>query len=334
MQPAPIGAQCAQHPGIPATEVCTRCGNFMCGGCSDNGTQGQCPTCRAKTADSFPFNAQSSLSDLWGHCVETFKRDPANLIVGLLIFGGISMAGSLVANILSTIVNAILGANVDQTNPFKDIGKFVLSMGVAQVIAMLVQVVVQAFAISAYYRLLMDALIGRKVDVARMFSKMKDLAKFVTLQVLMFCIVTLPLLAFFAIVAVVALRLGGFDWSHPSDFRPEQLFKPQVLGLFAGTWLLMVVVGVMVLPVSMFSMPELIVGNCTPMEAISRTWKLGDGQRLRVLGYSFVMGLIILAGFVACCFGLFVAVPISYMLVLSLFLALRNSSDLPPADHS
>ncbi len=334
MQPAPIGAQCAQHPGIPASEVCVRCGNFMCGSCSERGAQSQCPTCRAKTADSFPFNADASLSDLWSHSVEVFKRDPTNVIVGSIVFFGITMAGSVVANIISTVVNSIAGANVDQTNPLRDLGKFALGIGIAQVVSTLVQVVVQAIALSGYYRLLMDLLIGRKADVARMFSKMKDVSKFVVLQVLMFCLVTLPLIAFMAVVVVAALGLSGFDWSHPTDFRPEALLKPAILGLFAGSWLLLMVVGIMVLPVSMFSLPELLVGNCTPVEALKRAWQLGDGQRARVLGYSLVMGLVIFAGVLACCFGVLVAMPVSYMLVLALFLSLRNSSSLPPADHS
>ncbi len=334
MQPAPAGALCAQHPGVPASITCTRCGNFMCTTCSEGGAAAVCPPCRALTADSFPFKADASLGDLWNHCVEVFKRDPAMLVVGAVVFFGITMAGSIVAQIISTVVNAIGGFTVDQRNPGADWGKFAISLVVAQVVSTLVQVVVQAIAISGYYRLLMDALIGRKADIGRMFSTLKDLGKYVTLQVLLFVAVTVPLMVFVALVTFVGLRSAGFDFSHPSSFKPEMLFTPAVIGLLAGTTLILVVLAVVLLPVTLFAVPELIVGKCTPMEAIQRTWALGDGQRLRVLGYSFVMGAVVLAGVMACCVGVLAAMPLSYMLLLALFLALRNSSNLPPADHS
>ena len=92
---------------------------------------------------------------------------------------------------------------------------------------------------------------------------------------------------------------------------------------------------VVVLPVTLFSVPELMVGQCEP----------GGGHQARVepgrrasacarFGYSFVAGLVILAGMLACCVGLLVALPVAYMLLLALFLALRQSSTLPPPVHT
>lgn len=334
MQPAPISALCALHPGVPATVVCSRCGNFMCGTCSENGAQAQCPPCRALATEGFPFNADSSLGDLFNYCVEVFKRDPANVIIGMVVFFGITMAGSFVAQMISTVVNAATGTAMDQTNPMKDLTRSLVGVGIAQLISMAVNVVVQAIAISGYYRLLMDVLIGRKAEVSRMFSRFKDLGKFVTAQVLLFFISTVPMAMVMLGVMFFALTKAGFNWNHPGDFDPERLINPASMGLFAGALLLIFVVSVVVLPVTMFTIPELLVGNCTPVEALQRTWRLGEGQRLRVFGYTVVMGLISVAGVLACCVGLIVALPISYMLVLSLFLALRASSGLPPADHS
>lgn len=333
MQPAPVSALCAIHSGVPATVVCARCGNFMCVTCSENGTQTQCPACRSLNTDQFPFNADASLSDLLNNAIEVFKRDPANIIIGLVVFFGISMAGSFVAQILSTIVTNVVGATYDQTNPFKDLGKFALAIGLAQVIAMAVNLITQAIALSGYYRLLMDALIGRKADVSRMFSKIKDVGQFVILQLLQALIFTVPLMMILGVVAFVAVRNAGFSFSNPSGFKFESLVTPINMALFAGTSLLLIVVSIVVLPVTLFSVPELLIGNCTPIEAIKRAWSLADGQRLRVLGYSLVMGLLTLAGFVACCVGLFAAIPVTYLLILSLFLALRNGSDLPRPNH-
>lgn len=305
----------------------------MCAQCSENGTQVNCPTCRALNSDQFPFNADASLSDLLNNAIEVFKRDPANIIIGLVVFFGITMAGSFVAQILSTIVTNVVGATYDQTNPFKDIGKFILAMGVAQVIAMAVNLITQALALSGYYRLLMDALIGRKADVSRMFSKVKDVGQFVVLQLLQALIFSVPLLVVVGGVAFVAVHNAGFTFSNPSNFRAESLLTPVNMALFAGVTLMIIVFSIVVLPVTLFSVPELLIGNCTPIEAIKRAWSLADGQRLRVVGYSLVTGLLMLAGFIACCVGVFAAIPVTYMLILSLFLALRNSSNLPRPNH-
>ncbi|MGV3624955.1 MAG: hypothetical protein ACO1OB_29310 [Archangium sp.] len=333
MQPAPISALCAIHQGVPATVVCARCGNFMCSTCSENGTQVNCPACRALNTDTFPYNADATLSELLNNAIEVFKRDPANILIGLVVFFGITMAGSFVAQIISTVVTNVVGATYDQTNPLKDLGKFVVAIGLAQAIAMAVNLITQALALSGYYRLLMDALIGRKADVSRMFSKLKDVGQFVILQLLQALIFTVPFLLIFGVVAFVAVRNAGFSFSNPSAFRPESLVTPVNMALFAGTVLLIMVFSVVVLPVTLFSVPELLIGNCTPIEAIRRSWALSDGQRLRVLGYTLVGSLLMMVGFIACCVGLFAAMPVYYLLILSLYLALRNSSTLPRPNH-
>ena len=74
MLSAPPGAQCAIHPANPATGVCERCGNFMCADCTPNG-EPRCPTCREKDATpEFPFDANSTFTELFNHVVEQFKR--------------------------------------------------------------------------------------------------------------------------------------------------------------------------------------------------------------------------------------------------------------------
>ncbi|HEY0880163.1 MAG TPA: hypothetical protein VGD87_01475, partial [Archangium sp.] len=107
-------------------------------------------------------------------------------------------------------------------------------------------------------------------------------------------------------------------------------------GVIGGLFLAAAVITtfvIVVLPVMIFSVPELIVGNCSAVEAIRRSWQLVEGQRLRLVGYTFVVGLISIGGALACGIGLLAAVPVGYMLLLSLFLALRNRPDFPAAVH-
>lgn len=334
MQPVPGGAQCALHAGVPAQVVCARCGNFMCTICSVNGTEAQCPTCRDLRPVAFPYDASADLGTLWNHVTTSFQREMAMCIVATIIFFALAMGGGLVANVISAIINAIFDVKMDPSNPLRDVRGLILSQGISQLIAMVVNLVVQGVALVGLYRVLIDVLVGKKADLARMFSQLHLLPRYLVMQLILFVGITVPILVYFGGVAFVSLRLIGLDWRHLDRFRPEQLVNPGFIGLLFASSLLVIAVSVVVLPVTLFSVPELVVGQCEPVEAIKRAWTLGDGQRLRTLGYSLVAGLVVLAGFIACCVGMLFALPVSYMLLLSLFLALRQSSSLPPAVHT
>ena len=50
METIPEGARCAIHPELPASHVCTRCGNYCCDACSGNGVpRTLCIACGSKT---------------------------------------------------------------------------------------------------------------------------------------------------------------------------------------------------------------------------------------------------------------------------------------------
>jgi uncharacterized membrane protein len=332
MQPGPSGAQCAIHVGVVAPFVCARCGNFMCVTCAENGAATQCPTCRAKSAaPGFPFDSTSTINQLFDHILAAFKRDGLMLIAGTVIFFMIVGGGGLVSNIITTILSKIVGVEVDPVNPFGNLRAFFVNAGIGQVVGTLVGIPVQGVAMVGFYRVLMDSLLGRKVDLARMFSQLQLLPKYVIMQLIMFFAFTLPVMIVGAIAGFMAFRIAGVDFSAFSMAHPERIITPVVAVVILGSSVVFLLLMVVVLPVLLFSIPELMVGDCSPIEAITRAWKLGDGQRLRVLGYSFISGVIVMVGTLACCIGLLPAIPISYMVILALFLALRRNSGLPEA---
>jgi hypothetical protein len=330
------GAQCALHPNFAANFVCARCGNFMCSSCSVNGTEKMCPTCRELNPVGFPYDANADMGTLWAHATAAFQRDMAMLVVACLIFFAFAIGGGIVSNIISSIVNAIFGMATDTSDPaklFRNLKTFGVTFAVSQFISTIVNMAVQGIALVGLYRILMDVLVGKKADLSRMFSQLQLLPNYLVMHLIMFVVITIPTVIYFGIVALVGLGMVGVDWSHLSEFRPEKLLSPAVFGLFFGSFGFYMVAMVFILPVSLFSTPELIVGQCSPIEALKRAWDLGEGQRLRTFGYSFVSGLVIMAGAIACGVGVLFAMPVAYMLLLSLFLALRRSSSLPAAIH-
>lgn len=307
----------------------------MCSSCAVNGAETQCPTCRALSPIGFPYDANADMGTLWNHVTAAFQRELAMCIVAVVIFFGLVFAGGLIAQVFNTVINAIIGIKVDQSNPLGNLGAFGASFVVSQFVSTVINVVVQGVALVGLYRVLLDVLVGKKADLSRMFSQLHLLPQYIAMQLIMFVMVTVPMLIFGGLVAFVGLRMVDFNWKHPTSFNPEQLLHPAIVGLALGSLVVIIVVSIIVLPLTLFSVPELIVGQCGPVEALKRAWNLGEGQRLRTFGYSFVSGLVILAGTLLCCVGLLAAMPVAYLLLLALFLALRQSATtLPPPLHT
>jgi hypothetical protein len=160
--------------------------------------------------------------------------------------------------------------------------------------------------------------VGRKADVARMFTVLRLAPQSMLLQVvvLAFALVPTGLLG-----ALVGFLVGS------SDSMPGR--GPLLLAAL-GFAVVVLVLMIVALPTVMFSSPELLIGGCGAVEAMRRAWKLGAGQRLRTLGYTLVVFLMFMLGALLCCVGLVPAVIVGYQLLLALFLALRRSSGLPP----
>lgn len=332
MQPAPVGALCAVHVGIAATGTCSRCGNFMCSTCSEQGTEGQCPSCRALAGgQAFPLDANSDFSAMWGHSVATWQPNLAMLSVCTIIFFALTFGGSLISSVISSVVNAVTGLGASVSDGLGSTAQVIVGFIVGQVIGTLVSIVVQGVALVGLYRVLLDVLEGRQADVARMFSQLSLLPRYLVLQVIFFVALTVPILGALGAMAVVALGSAGLNFSELSSGDFDRLLSPALFGMFALFGLGVLLVSVVVMPVTLFSVPELIIGNCSPMEAITRAWNLGSGQRLRLIGYGFVSGLVVLAGLLLCGVGMIPALPLAYMLLLALYLGLRKSAGLPAA---
>ncbi|MBL8914461.1 MAG: hypothetical protein JNM17_27400, partial [Archangium sp.] len=194
-----------------------------------------------------------------------------------------------------------------------------------------VQLPFQGIGILGMYRLLVDVLHGRKADIGRMFKNMHLLGRYVVLQLLIHAIVTIPVFLAMAVFGYVGLRSAGLTLGGLNSHSVDQLVRSPAPFIFFGGWLLIICASILVLPITMLSIPELLVSECEPMEALQRAWKMGEGNRLRLFGYSFVSGVIIFVGLLACCVGAIPASAAAYMLLIALFLVIRRAhADLPP----
>ncbi|MDC0711461.1 hypothetical protein POL68_23520 [Stigmatella sp. ncwal1] len=305
------GAHCALHPELLAQRTCMRCGNFMCATCTEGGTQSSCPTCRARQGSGreFPFNRDTwSVSGLWDHCFEIFKRQWVMLSLGVLVFMGITLIAQLISNILP-----LLGDALDSS-----------ALSVVLIVAsFFVQNVVQGVLGLGLMRMLFDVLHGRRADIATLFSQFHKTGAYLGTLLL----IALAVLAVFGVLGVVLFLIivpGGVLPSSlvQMEWEPSRIIAAGVVGL-----LFLPVMIYLFLPLYLIQGELAYEDRPSPLRALRNCYANMRGQRLPVFGFSLVNGLIILAGMLACCVGIIPALGLSYLLMAALYLSLRPGAE-------
>lgn len=331
---APSGAQCARHPGVAASLVCGRCGAFMCAECSQGGSESLCPACRELVgSDGFPYKRDDfDFSRLWNHSLEAFRRDWVLLSVGALIFFAFVLGGSLVSNVLTTIVMQVMGLAPGGKDAFRYI---LVSALTGQVFGTVIGIAVQGVALVGFYRLMMDAVLGRRVDIGRMFSQLRKLPTYVVTQLILLAVVWVPTILYFAVLGVLALKVAGLSVGEMGTRELPRLFGAGPFAiLLLGLLIYLAIFVTVLLPLSLFVVPEIIVSDVGAVEALRRAWRIGQGMRLPCLGYTVVFMLLVILGAVLCVVPVLPAMALGGCLLMSLFLAARNGAGLPAPDHT
>ncbi len=321
-QSAPAGARCAVHTEVAASAVCARCGNFMCGTCSQGGAQQWCPTCVASYAGAFPFKRDDfDFSRIWDFCWAIFTREWVMLSVAVIIYFFVAMAGGMVGNIFTqAAMQATIGGDPgalarDPERLFT--ARNIAILGGAYAMSILISTVVTGIGLMGLIRVSTDVLHGRKVDLGRMFLDIKKLGRYVGAQLLLM-----------AVGLVGAVPMGIAAYLAFAGARGDRPVVLAVGGLVSA--LIALTLAIVALPL-LLAQYEIVYGDAGTIEALSRVWRLGSGFRLQLFGYSLVGGLVILAGVIACCVGMLPAMGLQQLIMASLYLALRNGSDLPKA---
>ncbi|HYH97928.1 hypothetical protein [Hyalangium sp.] len=295
------GADCALHPDQRATRTCTRCGNFMCASCSQEGSQEICPTCqeRVGVGQAFPLTRDNwSFSALWDYCFTLFKRDWLMLSVAMLVFLGISLISQLMSTLVPTLGAAL--------------GNKILA-GVLQAAAVFVQSVVNGVLGLGLMRMLIDVLQGGKLDIGQLFSQFHRVGTYIVTMLLLIVMIGVPVGAIGGIAAGVVFALG-------QDALPFVIIIAALL---------------LIVPLFYFALPLYLLQaeiayneTATPMQMIRNCYAYARGERLSILGVSLVGGLVVMAGVLACCVGMIPAMGLNYLMLAGLYLALRRGADV------
>lgn len=326
LQAVPRDALCAQHLTEFATLTCARCGNFMCEVCSDNRSQSQCPRCIAKVgATGFPLTRDSyDFGTLFSYAFEAFKREWLMLSVSALILFAVLIAFSTVGQMLIAVFAGVLGAVGAGSQEAK-----VASVAVAIVAGLTGYAIsLLAFGVAklGFDRLCADALEGRKVDIARMFSQLRKVGPYAVQALIGGAGLGALTTLIFAVVGLGGAAVLGISLSSVSSYQ-ERIGS--VLGLLGVATL------IAIFPLAWFGLAwqnasfEVMYTKAGPIEAIRNAFTLADGHRLIGLLVVVVSVPLLIAGELACLVGVIPAFVLLTLLQVGHFLAMRNGAGLP-----
>jgi len=309
-------ARCALHPEEWASGTCERCGNFMCGLCSDSGTQPWCPTCRERASSrALPLRRDTwTFSALWEYAWAAFQKDWLNLSLAALIVAACSGAAQFFGTLLT------MAGQLADSIPLLVVTYFV---------SFTLQYFVQGVVTMGMLRVCFDVLDGKAVDLARLFTQIHKAGRYLLSMLIIMGVFLLPFLLVLGVAAVIAALAVGIA---PSELAAgEEVFRE------AGPVMAVVLMGtmfVLLVPALYFGLPlvllqaELAHGEESALGAIRNCYVLARGHRLGIFLVSLAGVGVILVGLLMCCIGVIPAAALAQLLTAGLYLSLRQGSEL------
>jgi hypothetical protein len=266
-------------------------------------------------AGNFPFDASADFSTLFDYALERWKEHVVNLSAAALIFYVAIGASSFASSFVSQVVTTVMATSDADAQVAVLIGA-----AISQIVSTAGSTIATTLFIGGIYGMIIDALTGRPVSLGTLILPFTKLLRLFAAQIAL-SMISLTVVAIIALPTAGAMLARGITLDEAGV--EQVVMDPVTLGVLLVGTLAGLVAGLLLLPISMFTIPEIVVSDAGPFEAMARAWQIGSGQRLRIVGYSLVAGLVSTVGLLACCVGVIPATPLAYAVTLALFLALR-----------
>ncbi len=309
----PTGARCGTH-GEPATATCPRCGDFVCHRCDTATNGGVCETCAQRTgAAHFPLNRDNfEVGAAFSLAWERFMAEPL-LMVAILIGGaiGILVIQQFVSYSLILVASAIDDALVV----------------VVPLLLLPFNLLLNALHASAHTTVALDVVRARTPGDFRTDTLLAVVLRFVGWGLLASTVMFLVVGVVFVIIAVVFGVAIGASFSD----NPEALGA--ILPALFIAWFVVMIPGTYVGLGLVFVQFELVHDRgCGIFEAISRSWRIADGQRMHIFLGALLAGVLNMLGMIPCFLGLLVTLPTTVAFFAATYLGLRNGLLPAPRD--
>jgi hypothetical protein len=302
------GARCALHPEVVAHAICARCGNFMCSGCSLDGSADACSACRERTGSSrFPFTSDDySIDGLLTYSWARFKEEWAVLTLSMLVFFAVIYGVAIAGTVVLGGMGALMGSGSMAASP-----QFVVG---AQGAIQFAQIILQTWLQLGLFTVAIRVLEGKPVQVAAMFGHARRLPSALLLLLIVYLVAFVLMLpgvvaAYFIISAEAGLGAVFFA-------VVGAVLLPLVIYLALGTC---------------YALCELVYDDAaTAPSALRASFRMVRGHRWPTLGIVVLSGVVTFAGVLACCVGVLPAGGLGMLIFCSLFLALRTPGAAQP----
>ena len=190
----------------------------------------------------------------------------------------------------------------------------------------ILQTVVQGVLAMGFWAMAIHALHGKPAPIGALFSQINKAVKYI-FQVLA---IWIPLGAVFAGIgtAVFFISVGSIDLDMPL----EDAFEAAAPGL-GVFFLLSIPIYVYIFLGILFAQLELTFNDgAGPIEAVVYSWRIARKRRWLVLGATIISSLIALGSMLFCGIGFLFGGPLATLILVALYLALRNGADVPAPD--
>ncbi|QRK04092.1 hypothetical protein JQX13_27860 [Archangium violaceum] len=324
LQSMDAGAFCARHGGQPASATCVRCGNFMCGECGAGGREDRCPTCRERVADPAPFPLSRTdwrFGALWTLCWDVFRREWLLLSLGMLLLAAVGPVFSLGVSLVSGALGGAAGEE---------------GMAVAVVLVLLATpfiLVIQGVMQLGVHRVSWAVLRGGTATFPDFLGQWRKTLSYVVLGMLgsLVALATVLYAGFMNMLIpmfmglAVSLERAGLSW----------------LGMLLGGGLSLVVIllsGYALFRMSFLlsvAMMELACNDTAgPLVAFRIARVITRGQLRWFLLVCLISAPLLLLGVLMLGIGVFPALALVHLLLVGLYLTLRNGVDLGAREKS
>ena len=275
------------------------------------------------TEPAFPLTRDDfTLSDLLSRASEAWSRDLGPWVLAMLLYWVVGLGIPMVLGGMWGFFGALQGAEGDPSTTFELLDWFV--EGVVQIF----QLVLSAIFTLGMWAMALRGLHGEQVRVGVLFSQMAKIWKYIAQAIVValgFVLIVAPIL-----LIVFLAFIGPVDRSTPMQEIMESAGQP--LGI---AFLLLTPLYIYIIAGIAFIQTELAYNDdAGPVDAIIHSWRIARGKRWRIIGVGVVAMFIWVGSAMLCGIGLLFGGPFVVLLVASLYLALREGADVPPANTS
>lgn len=296
-----LGGVCAVHWQQPATGNCTRCGNFVCPQCTEDGTYGMCLSCRERTGiGAFGLTRETTdFASVMGATWTAFQQH------WLYLCAATVLQYILLLAFYAAGYGAIFGMALAAP------GNELLAVAVGLPLMML-GILLSNLAYIGQLKMSLDSLEGQKPDFMDMLRQLRRTGSFLLVAILLGA-AALPI---YFVFGLLVFAFGAVDVPNVGAFLGMIVMMPVLTYVFLGLG---------------FAYVELSLDpKVGAIEAMSRSWHVVSGRRWTIVALGFVCMVIWYVGALCCYLGLPPGQAFALLAMCAVYKGLRRGAGVAP----